>query len=132
MEVHGFFLYLYGLGAAFLVYVLIFAARGRRVVDNHKSHGSVTVRIGALVKSAFYNIRKKKTLKVLLQVFSLGTLVYFCLEMVAFAEVRSDSECYQPTLGANVALALVFVLLQVPGRSGKTRDWTQNNQGSLK
>ncbi len=50
----------------------------------------------------------------LLQVFSLGTLVYFCLEMVAFAEVRSDSECYQPTLGANVALALVFVLLQVP------------------
>ncbi len=52
MEVHGFFLYLYGLGAAFLIYVLIFAARGRRVVDNHKSHGSVTVRIGALVKSA--------------------------------------------------------------------------------
>ena len=92
---NGFFVYLYALAVLFLGYVLAFTLTGARslVVYNHKSHGSLTIRLGALV-------------------FSAGALCYFGLETVSFAEVRSESPCYKPTLGANVALALAFVALQ--------------------
>ena len=116
LEVNGFFIYLYVLADLFLIYVLVFALRGKGVVENHKvqkatltlafmrwstcnlciylqSHGSLAIRVGALI-------------------FSAGALIYFSLELVAFAEVRPSSPCFHASLGANVGLALIFVGLQ--------------------
>ncbi len=95
LEINGFFLYLYLLGVAFYAYVLIFVVRdgGSAIIDNHKSHGSLTIRVGALL-------------------FSCGTLCYFALETISFVEVRVESPCFHASLGCNVAAAIVFTILQ--------------------
>jgi len=120
LEVHGFFVFLYATAAIYLALILAATATGKGVVENHKvrmknvkadldstreifvtlahlfgfqSHGSLTIRVGCLI-------------------FSLGTLTYFALEAVAFAEVRSSSACYHGVLGFNVAFALIVVALQ--------------------
>lgn len=109
----------------FLVYILWFTLsrneshplENMKVVPNHKvsknletmqcsfvacatsyhnvfqSHGSLTIRLGAVI-------------------FGLGTLTYFVLETIAFLEIRIDSPCHYPPLGANVILAMVMVILQ--------------------
>ena len=63
------------------------------VVENDKSHGSVTVRFGAII-------------------FGMGTFAYFLIEFLDFLEHKSDSPCYFLVIGLNEALALIFVFLQ--------------------
>lgn len=58
-----------------------------------QSHGSLPVRFGALV-------------------FGAGTLAYFVLETISFLEIRQESPCFFANLGANVILAMIFVVLQ--------------------
>ena len=58
-----------------------------------QSHGSLTIRFGALV-------------------FGAGALAYFTMEFISFLEIKTDSPCFRPVAGVNVVLAIVFVVLQ--------------------
>ena len=85
----------------YFVYLLILVIRVQKtkkdlkllVVENEKSHGSVTVRFGAIV-------------------FGLGTFAYFLIELLDFLQHKSHSPCYFVTIGVNTCLALLFVFLQ--------------------
>ena len=63
------------------------------VVENSKSHGSVTVRYGAII-------------------FGLGAFCYFFIELLVFLEHKPESPCFHPLIGANTIMALLFVFLQ--------------------
>ena len=63
------------------------------VVENSKSHGSVTVRYGAII-------------------FGLGAFCYFFIELLVFLEQKPESPCFHPLIGANTIMALLFVFLQ--------------------
>ena len=102
LEYRGFFIFLLSGCNLYFIYILVLLykarARGRQddnswVIENSKSHGSVTVRFGAIV-------------------FGLGTFAYFFIEMLAFVEHQPQSPCFHPAIGANVVLALLFVFLQ--------------------
>eukprot|EP00095_Tigriopus_kingsejongensis_P008824 maker-scaffold280_size224562-snap-gene-0.12 protein:Tk08824 transcript:maker-scaffold280_size224562-snap-gene-0.12-mRNA-1 annotation:"conserved hypothetical protein" len=102
LEINGFFVFLFFVSDLFLIYVLVVTLSGKsklvqsdgaKVAENHKSHGSLTIRFGAII-------------------FGLGALGYYTLEMISFFEVRSDSPCYHPTLGVNTGSALLFIVLQ--------------------
>lgn len=101
LEKQGFFIYLFVGSNAFFIYLLALIWRVQKsktdlkilLVQNSKSHGSVTVRFGAII-------------------FGLGTFAYFFIELLDFVQHKHDSPCYFPTIGANVVLALIFVFLQ--------------------
>lgn len=63
------------------------------MVENSKSHGSVTVRYGAII-------------------FGLGAFCYFFIELLVFLEQKPESPCFHPLIGANTIMALLFVFLQ--------------------
>ncbi len=63
-------------------------------MENHKSHGSLPVRIGAVV-------------------FGLGALVYFAFEFVASVEhSAAHSPCFYPARMLNKVFAFLLILLQ--------------------
>ena len=62
--------------------------------ENEKSHGSVFLRVGALV-------------------FGLGTLIYTGLEFLTFFEVPRTCMSWDVLLGANPILYMVFVFMQM-------------------
>ena len=62
--------------------------------ENDKSHGSVFLRVGALV-------------------FGLGTLIYTGLEFLTFFEVPRTCMSWDVLLGANPILYMVFVFMQM-------------------
>ncbi|CAM6055213.1 unnamed protein product [Sphagnum tenellum] len=83
LEKTGFFVYLYFTSDLFLFYVIWFTIRRGgisregdvRIVENHKSHGSLPARFGAVV-------------------FGVGTIIYFILDLISFIEIHKDSPCY--------------------------------------
>jgi len=103
LEIYGFFTYLYLVATSYLLYIVCYVVKGQkeqaqvealRYVENPKSHGSVTVRIGVLV-------------------FGVGALIYYLLELLRFAELLSkQGPCFHPAIGLNDVLALVFTSLQ--------------------
>lgn len=102
LEINGFFIFLYVISDLFLIYVLLMTLKGKskignsdgpKVAENHKSHGSLTIRFGAIV-------------------FGIGALVYLVLEMISFFEISYYSPCYHSTLGINTAASILFVVLQ--------------------
>jgi len=103
LEIYGFFTYLYMVATSYLFYIVCYVVKGQepnkphnslRVVENAKSHGSVTVRIGVLI-------------------FGVGALIYYLLELLRFAELLTQQgPCFHPAIGINDILALVFTSLQ--------------------
>ena len=63
------------------------------LVENNKSHGSISVRYGALL-------------------FGIGTFSYFLIELLVFFEHEMESPCRYSSVGANHFLIVIFVLLQ--------------------
>ena len=63
------------------------------MVANCKSHGSLTVRYGAVI-------------------FGFGTLAHFFIELLSFFENKFDSPCRYSVIGANTILILIFIILQ--------------------
>ena len=63
------------------------------LVENDKSHGSISVRYGALI-------------------FGIGTFSYFLIELLVFFEHEVESPCRYSSVGANHFLIVIFVLLQ--------------------
>lgn len=61
--------------------------------ENVKSHGSLTVRFGAIV-------------------FGLGTFAHFIIELLVFLEHKLHSPCRYSTVGANTLLILLFITFQ--------------------
>jgi len=98
LEKRGFFIYLFLGCNLYYVYILISLLRAKKtddpiVVENSKSHGSVTVRYGAII-------------------FGLGAFCYFFIELLVFLEQKPESPCFHPLIGANTIMALLFVFLQ--------------------
>jgi len=107
----GFYLYLYGIGLLFLFYVFVYLLhdtppenktregsirknRGK-VAETEKSHGSIFLRIGAIV-------------------FGLGTMIYNGLEFGAYFEsTRDESSCYSILGGINPILQATFTFAQM-------------------
>lgn len=96
LEANGFFVYICGGCVAYLLYVICFvvafnSSKANNAVDNHKSHGSVSIRHGIVL-------------------FGLVTMFYFATEMVAF--FQTDTSCRRPIFLANIVSAVIFVVLQ--------------------
>jgi hypothetical protein len=45
-------------------------------------------------------------------VFGVGTLVYFVQEAVTLRSIDAGSKCVHPVFVANIAFAMIFVILQ--------------------
>ena len=58
-----------------------------------QSHGSLTIRFGAII-------------------FGIGTLIYMVLELISFLEIEAGTPCHFPILGANVVASMFMVILQ--------------------
>jgi len=99
LEIYGFFTFLYFTATLYLIYILTYVVKHEegspRAVDNFKSHGSVTVRLGVVI-------------------FGIGALIYYLMELLRFAELAGggQSPCFHPSIGVNDCLALVFTTLQ--------------------
>ena len=63
------------------------------LVENNKSHGSISVRYGALI-------------------FGIGTFSYFLIELLVFFEHEVESPCRYSSVVANHFLIVIFVFLQ--------------------
>jgi hypothetical protein len=77
LERNGFFIYLFMTSNIYLMYIFLYVLRGHentKVVENDKSHGSRTVRFGAII-------------------FGLGAFAYFFIELLTFFEHNTDSPC---------------------------------------
>jgi len=100
LEIYGFFTFLYFTGTLYIIYILTWVVNDKhnippRAVENLKSHGSVTVRLGVII-------------------FGIGALIYYLMELLRFAELAASgqSPCFHPTIGLNDCLAIIFTTLQ--------------------
>jgi len=100
LEIYGFFTFLYFVGTLYVTYILTYVVKNKentlpRAVENVKSHGSVTVRLGVII-------------------FGAGALIYYLMELLRFAELAGSgqSPCFHPAIGLNDCLAIIFTTLQ--------------------
>jgi len=100
LEIYGFFTFLYFVGTLYVTYILTYIVKNKansvpRAVENLKSHGSVTVRLGVII-------------------FGTGALIYYLMELLRFAELAGSgqSPCFHPAIGLNDCLAIIFTTLQ--------------------
>lgn len=100
LEINGFFIYLFLMSDIYFMFVIYQVLVANHVsndktivVENEKSHGSLTLRIGSLI-------------------FGVGTFIYLLLQLVDFFQNGRESPCYHVAKGINVFLMLFFVFLQ--------------------
>lgn len=93
----GYGIYLIVVSDVFLLYILVYVVhrndRKAKVGPNEKSHGSATIRVGAII-------------------FGVGAAIHFIIRIINEFDKKSDPECFNPIIAATDVAAVIFVVLQ--------------------